>query len=104
MAIVRVPSVREATRFKQSLSIAKMKSGILKLEILQDFYGKFTTLDKHIEEAMKDAKRFKKPEILRIPKRIQTDQCQKLSANGKQGCHCSDYVNTDSELATYTYL
>ena len=86
MAIIRTIGVEEGKQFKQSLCIAKMKAGLLKLEIIQDFNGKHTTLDKAINLAVDDARVNNLPEILRIPKRLQTDDCE------KEKCSCSNYV------------
>ena len=92
MAIIRVPEIKDGIRMKQTLCIAKMKSGLYKMEIIQDF-GNKTTLDKHIQTAIGDAKVNECPEYLRILKRIQTiDFCE----NDK--CHCNDYKEDKSDL------
>jgi hypothetical protein len=83
MAIIRVPEIKDGSRLKQTLCIAKMKSEIYKMEIIQDF-GTKTTLDKHIKLAIGDAKVNERPEYLRILKRI-----QKNCENNK--CHCNEY-------------
>ena len=98
MAIIRVPSVEDGKRFKQTLCIAKMKARIYELEIIQDFNGEHTTLDKHYDLAVKDAKANECPEHLRILKRIQGQECEKLNAKGGRACSCSNYLKDKSNI------
>ena len=95
MVIIRVPQIKDGKRMRQSLSIAKVISGMKKLEIIQDFGAK-TSLDKHIDEAIEFAKSKNRPGILRIPKRIQTNHCEKLNAKGQRGCNCTERRNHEN--------
>ena len=98
MAIIRVPSVEDGKRFKQTLCISKMKARIYELEIIQDFNGEHTTLDKHYDLAVEDAKANECPEHLRILKRIQPQECEKLNAKGGRACSCYKYIRDKSNI------
>ena len=86
MAIIRTSTVKSGIQFKQSLNIAKMKAGVYKLEVFQDFQGKHTSLDQAMQLAVDDAKVLDAPNTLRIKRRIQTDHCE------HEKCYCEDYV------------
>ena len=93
MAIVRASNgrIENGNEFKQSLCIAKKVANI-NIEIVQD-YGEQTTLTLHMhaKNSVKDAERFDHPESLRIMKKIQCDDCEKVDGKGNQACNCSSY-------------
>lgn len=89
MAIIRTESKHQGAMFKQSLLLAKVASGALKLEIIQDF-GDETTLGKHYDIAIEDAKVHNDPELLRIWQRIQRSECEH-KIRGGSFCNCNDY-------------
>ena len=95
MAIIRVPIQEDGKRLTQSLWIAKMIAGMYKLEFIQDF-GQQTSLGKHITEVIKFAKEKKQPHFLRIPKRIQTINCER-HLNGERICPCDQYVPDETD-------
>ena len=95
MAIVRVPFQNDGLKLTQSLWIAKMIAGMYKLEFIQDF-GQRTSLGKHITEVIKFAKEKKQPNILRIPKRIQTINCER-QLNGEKVCPCTHYIPHETD-------
>ena len=96
MGIVRVPKCIDGIRMTQSLWIAKMIGGLYKMEYIQDF-AKKTTLDEHIDSVTKYAKRNSRPEMLRIPKRIQTAHCEKQNSIGGRECFCSHYLRNEND-------
>ena len=102
MAIIRVKEKGYGRRFKQSLYIAKIVSGLYNLEIMQDFHGNSTALNQQVQEAKKAAEATNTPEALRILRRIQPLQCQKLNSKGEKCCKCDlsqskDVIRDDLE-------
>ena len=102
MAMIRASNKTKenGNQFKQSLCIAK-KIAKIDLEIIQD-YGDQTSmaLKHHAENAVKDAQQFDNPEHLRIMKKIQCDNCEKVDGKGMRDCLCSRYVPESDQSLT----
>ena len=98
MAIIRVTSINDGKKMKQSLCIAKIVAQMYKLEIIQDF-GTQTTLGKAIDIAEAEARAKKCPEMMRILRLIQAPKCQKLKGNGLPGCNtnCNELKLSQSD-------
>ena len=104
LAIIRVNTIRDANRFKQSLCIARFVAKLHKLEVIQDYGDKttLTRLERAMQRAERDAKIFGRESLL-IKRRIQTEKCQKVNSKGRRLCECEDYQPLDEESLTCVF-